>query len=68
MKKNQAKMLNKKKEEAVRQDQSKLDAYLTCQMCGREIEPDACVWQEDDEGAMYCYDCNAERESCGCSD
>jgi hypothetical protein len=42
--------------------------YLQCKVCGLKIKPDACSWQEDDYGAMYCKDCRAERESCGCSD
>ena len=48
--------------------QNKEHGYVKCQMCGRKIDPDACIWQEDDEGALYCQDCEAERESCGCSD
>ena len=42
--------------------------YITCQMCGRKIESDTCSWQEDDGEAMYCEDCRAEKDSCGCSD
>ena len=61
-------MENKKKEGIIREDPSKLNECLTCHMCGRKVEPDACIWQEDDEGALYCQDCKVERESCGCSD
>ena len=62
-------VLQNRKQENIRQEAgAKEHGYATCQMCGREIKPDTCSWQEDEEGAMYCRDCRAERESCGCSD
>ena len=62
------KVQNRGKEKTTREDQIKLNEYLICHMCDRKIEANACNWQEDDEGAFCCYDCIAERDSCGCSD
>jgi hypothetical protein len=42
--------------------------YLKCLVCGRTVKPEACSWEEDDGGRIYCQDCRAEEESCGCSD
>ena len=61
-------MKSKKQELGRKGAQEQVHEVTSCQMCGRKIEPDAGNWQEDDEGAKYCRDCNAERESCGCSD
>lgn len=58
----------KKQEQGRKGAQAQSSEDICCQMCGRKIEAEACNWQEDDEGAIYCRDCNAERESCGCSD
>ena len=41
---------------------------LTCHLCGRKIDFAESSWQEDDDLAIYCRHCWAERESCGCSD
>ena len=61
-------MQNRKQEKTRQEAQARAHDYVTCQMCGRKTETDVCSWQEDDEGAIYCHDCRAERESCGCSD
>jgi hypothetical protein len=37
-------------------------------LCGRIMQFEECSWQCDDGGLIYCQDCKAERESCGCSD
>ena len=58
-------MQSKKQESTRRETQVKAHKYVTCQICSRKIEPDACSWQEDDEGTLYCRDCKAERESHG---
>jgi hypothetical protein len=42
--------------------------YLKCQVCGRTVKPEACSWEEDDGGRIYCQYCRAEVENCGCSD
>jgi len=61
--------MQKSKQEMTGQEaQVTLHEYITCQMCGRKIESDTCSWQADDGEGMYCEDCWAERESCGCSD
>ena len=58
-------MQSKKQESTRRETQVKAHKYVTCQICSRKIEPDACSWQENDEGTLYCSDCKAERESHG---
>jgi hypothetical protein len=42
--------------------------YLKGQVCGRTVKPEACSWEEDDGGRIYCQYCRAEVENCGCSD
>ncbi len=58
-------MQSKKQESTRRKTQVNAHKDVTCQMCSREIEPDACSWQEDDEGTLYCRDCKAEMGSHG---
>ncbi len=60
-------MQNGKKEEACQKGQAGLSEHLTCEICGRKINPDTSCWQEDEDG-MCCQECWAEKESCGCSD
>ncbi|MCB2183214.1 MAG: hypothetical protein KQH63_14370 [Desulfobulbaceae bacterium] len=38
-----------------------------CQMCGKEIKASQVVHDED-EGIIMCPMCDAEKNSCGCSD
>lgn len=40
---------------------------ITCEICGREVAADEIWWQEDND-ALFCRECRAEEESCGCSD
>lgn len=58
-------MENRKEDQ---EERPTLEEHVVCQVCGREIEPDACSWHEDEGGMICCPDCRAERESCGCSD
>jgi len=61
-------MHGKKRREEKDQDQNQTRDYLRCQVCGSKMTPDACFWEEDGGGGIYCRDCKAEKESCGCSD
>jgi len=56
-----------KQEDTELDEQAGGSRYLSCQVCGRRVKADDCSWQEDEDG-IYCPDCRAERESCGCSD
>jgi len=60
-------MQKRKKKDANLQKRVKNEKFFLCHVCGRELQTDVCIWQEDDAG-MVCADCLAERESCGCSD
>lgn len=61
-------MQKRKKEKGRMKEHPETCEYIICEMCGGKIEPDASVWQEDDDGAVYCNECTLENESCGCSD
>ena len=49
-------------------EQAEGSRSMRCQLCGRTIDQDTADWEADDEGVLFCRDCRAERESCGCSD
>ena len=62
--------MQKGKEEEIKPEERTQfeDDHVICGMCGCKIKPGDSSWQEDDDGAVLCQDCWAERESCGCSD
>lgn len=59
---------SKEQKRAAEKMQTDDQNYLVCQVCGSRIKPETSTWDEDDEGLIFCKDCRAERESCGCSD
>ena len=61
-------MSSKKQNEAKQDEQFGVQNRLICQGCGRTVKAETCSWEEDDGGKIYCRDCLAEKESCGCSD
>ena len=61
-------MLPKKQEETDRDAQGGEQCLPACQVCGITVQPETAGWREDEGGGIYCRDCLAERESCGCSD
>ena len=50
------------------QKKNQVQKRLKCRGCGRKIKPETSFWEEDGGEGMYCHDCRAEMESCGCSD
>ena len=40
---------------------------VTCDICGRAVPADE-IWCEEDSDVLFCRECRAEEESCGCSD
>jgi hypothetical protein len=61
--------MQKSKQKITEQEaQARRHQNITCQICSRKIESDACNWQADDGGGIYCEDCWTEKGSCGCSD
>ena len=60
-------MQKRKQHDPVFTKQDADEKVLSCHECGREKKGDNCTWQEDDD-AMICPDCLAERDSCSCSD
>ena len=64
----EAAMAYRKQKEGEQGEQVKGQGYPACQLCGRIMQFEECSWQCDDGGLIYCQDCKAERESCGCSD
>jgi hypothetical protein len=62
-----ATMITQKKDEEEGAEISRGQRNLSCRLCGRIVRPDECSWEEDDAG-MFCPDCQAERQNCGCSD
>jgi hypothetical protein len=61
-------MITRKKVEKKEKRKTRRQRNLPCLLCGKWVKPEECSWEEDGSGAMYCPDCQAERESCGCSD
>lgn len=47
-------------------DQRDGDPLVTCDVCGREVEPES-VQIDEDSGQFICSSCLREDESCGCS-
>jgi hypothetical protein len=61
-------MTGKKKLKIVKEEKKNPSGYLLCYGCGQHEKPEECNWKEDDGGKIFCHDCRAENESCGCSD
>jgi len=40
---------------------------ITCGICGKVVAADE-IWWEEDDNVLFCRECRAEEESCGCSD
>jgi hypothetical protein len=62
-------MAGKKQEKSKQTEHfSTCSTPLLCHECNRTVGADLCGWEEDDEGRIFCQECRAVKESCGCSD